>query len=438
MTDRNLRRRLAAAYSRAILFRHARGDRDLLLRLARPWLWVSRLLDDPRVPPSAEHDPGRPRLLVLEGRVPPFDRLGGAGQLRELMLLFIDLRWSVTLLPGDMSRLEPYASALERLGVRVVSGNESPAAWLAREAAAYHLMLACDLVASPRLLPTVRTVAPHARLVVHRSDLSYVRLEREAALTGSRHVARQAARARTTELALAANANAVITVTPADRARLMTDLPGVRAFTLPRVVDARDQIPARQGREGLVFVGSFLHPPNVDAALWLVREVLPLLHAAVGPIPLTLVGGDPPRSVRALAGPAVRVTGWVPDVERFLDQALVCLCPLRFGSGIKNKVLQAMAAGLPVVSTAIGVEGMAVVTGEHVLLAETASDLANGAARLVREPALWQRLADAGRAYVGSHHSRSALRAALIEALAALDLPAGAPSPAEAPAPASQ
>jgi glycosyltransferase involved in cell wall biosynthesis len=155
----------------------------------------------------------------------------------------------------------------------------------------------------------------------------------------------------------------------------------------------------------LVFVGGFRHPPNVDAAIWLAREILPLVHARRAGAHLTIVGADPPRAVRGLASDCVTVTGFVPDVEPFLARAAVVVAPLRTGSGMRVKLLQALARGKAVVSTSLGAEGLA--ADAPLLVAGSASELAEAVAGLLADETKRHALARRAREYVAEHHTWS-------------------------------
>ena len=112
-------------------------------------------------------------------------------------------------------------------------------------------------------------------------------------------------------------------------------------------------------RHHLVFVGGFRHPPNVDAVLWFAREVFPRIREVRPTLEFHCVGGDVPHEIERLADiPGVRIHGPVPDLQPLLAGARVSIAPLRYGAGVKGKVNQAMAHGLPVVATTAAVEGM--------------------------------------------------------------------------------
>jgi glycosyltransferase involved in cell wall biosynthesis len=184
--------------------------------------------------------------------------------------------------------------------------------------------------------------------------------------------------------------------------------PGGKAAHEDRTLSERDE---------LLFVGGFAHVPNVDAALRLVREVMPLVWSEVPEARVRIVGDAPPPEVRALASERVAVAGWVRDLDTALGAARATVSPLRYGSGIKGKILTSLAAGVPVVTTAIGNEGLGLRDGIEVLLGETPGELAAAVVRLYQEPALAGTLAAAGRMWVSDHLSPERTRAVLLDAL---------------------
>ncbi len=157
----------------------------------------------------------------------------------------------------------------------------------------------------------------------------------------------------------------------------------------------------------LLFLGSMDWMPNIDAVVWFAREIFAPIQAAVPGVTLTIVGRTPTPAVRQLAAanPAITVTGTVPDVRPYLRQAAVCVVPLRAGGGTRIKIFEAMAAGLPVVSTRIGAEGLPVNDREHLLLADRPAEFAGAVVELLRQPELRRRLADNGRELVRTRFS---------------------------------
>jgi glycosyltransferase involved in cell wall biosynthesis len=159
----------------------------------------------------------------------------------------------------------------------------------------------------------------------------------------------------------------------------------------------------------VVFVGGFTHLPNVDAALWLAKEIMPLLRMRHPGVRLSIVGSYPPDEVRAFSSDDITVTGRVPTVETYLERAAVVVAPIRVGGGMRLKVLQAMALGRAVVTTPLGAQGLATETHQPPLvLASDADELAKATADLLASETERRALGQRARDFVARHHSWSA------------------------------
>jgi glycosyltransferase involved in cell wall biosynthesis len=168
-------------------------------------------------------------------------------------------------------------------------------------------------------------------------------------------------------------------------------------------------IPARTATDiverAVTFVGAFKHPPNVDAAIWLGTEIMPILRRSSPGVTLSLVGDGPPASVRSLAADDVIVTGAVPSVEPYLDRASVVVAPVRMGGGMRVKVLQALARGKAVVTTSLGAEGLAAApAGPPLGVSDSTEDFAAAVARLLANPEAAAVLGRRARSFVEAHH----------------------------------
>ena len=153
----------------------------------------------------------------------------------------------------------------------------------------------------------------------------------------------------------------------------------------------------------LLFVGNFKHPPNVDAAVRLIRAIFPRVQARYPGVALLVVGEQPPRHIQRMASERIIVTGRVPDVTPYLDQAAVVVAPIRLGGGMRVKVLEALAAGKAVVASPLAIEGLDLVDGEQVLLAETDQQFCDGIVRLLTHPDSRTALAARARAWACAH-----------------------------------
>lgn len=174
-------------------------------------------------------------------------------------------------------------------------------------------------------------------------------------------------------------------------------------------------------RSGLLFVAGFAHPPNIDAAIWFVKEVLPILRARRPALRLTLVGSNPTAEVRALAGPGITVTGHVTDEElaTAYRDARVVVAPMRYGAGMKGKVVEAMRFGVPVVTTSTGLQGL---DGIRVVIppTDTSTEFADRVTRLLTDDDLWRSVSSSILAYARDKFSTAAMRAVFASDLSAV------------------
>lgn len=231
-------------------------------------------------------------------------------------------------------------------------------------------------------------------------------LEREIAQTTSmlRRLRLRAALAvtRRYETRIYEQFGCVTFVSPKDAEYLQALNPGLPTAVIPNGVDLRYFRPSYTGGgDGVVaFLGNFEYGPNVAAAVSLITEVLPRVQARVPRASARIVGAGPPASLTTLARQDVEVTGWVEDVRPRLEQAACMVVPLFRGAGMRNKILEAMAIGLPVVSTPLGCDGIEVTPGEDILLGEDLDELAALVVRLLQEETLRLRLSAGGRQLV--------------------------------------
>lgn len=207
------------------------------------------------------------------------------------------------------------------------------------------------------VVPVARRIAPWMPVIVDSVDVHFLR--EEAAVRLGLMSADAVAARKLRELAVYEKADAVIAVTDQDKAALVSSGITKPIHIIPNIVASRPRPRIERKRE-ILFVGAFGHPPNVDGILWFARECWPFILERAPDARLTLVGDNPPDEVMALKRvPDIDVTGFVPDVGPYLDRAAVSIAPLRYGGGMKGKVCEALAAGLPLVTTTPGAQGLA-------------------------------------------------------------------------------
>jgi glycosyltransferase involved in cell wall biosynthesis len=202
-----------------------------------------------------------------------------------------------------------------------------------------------------------------------------------------------------------AAADAVVAFTDDDRGALSVIAPEARVVRIaPGIrVPPRPSDPIGTQPPRVLFLGSFVHPPNVDAAIRLARDIMPAVRARVPEAALEIVGDAAPPEVRALAGDGVAVTGHVSDIAPHLDGAAVVAAPLRLGGGMRVKVLEALAAGKAMVATPRAVAGLEIAAGTHALVGDSDAELSDALAVLLEDPERRRQVGTAARDWASEH-----------------------------------
>jgi glycosyltransferase involved in cell wall biosynthesis len=218
----------------------------------------------------------------------------------------------------------------------------------------------------------------------------------------------QADRMFTYEKEVCRRAGSVIAVSAADRDMMRDMFGATRVYETPTGVDCEyfDRRPSPPSAD-LVFVGSMDWMPNIDGVTWFAKEVLPRIHAQRPETTVAIAGRQPGPTIQALAAgdSRIQVTGTVPDIRPWLWGASLAIVPLRVGGGTRLKIYEAMAAGVPVVSTSIGAEGLDYTHGETAWMADTPESFADGCLTLLRDQAKAHHLAARARDLVATNYS---------------------------------
>jgi hypothetical protein len=251
-----------------------------------------------------------------------------------------------------------------------------------------------------RVVPVLRSASPATRIVVDSVDLHYRRMARAAALTGNGAELAESEAVRVRELAVYRSADVVLAVSEDEQELLCELLPGTPVGILPTVHHPSSDVQSPVGRSGALFVGSYGHAPNLDAVRFLCDEVLPALRALGSDVPIAVAGSGMPQELADHArAHGAEVLGFLPSVEDELARRRMSIAPLRFGAGLKGKVGESLAAGVPVVGTTVAAEGFPA-PDRAMLVADDALAFAAAIVRLSGDDALWQRLSDGGRALI--------------------------------------
>ena len=374
--------------------------------------------------PFLEKDRGATRrILVVDANTPRPDHDAGSLLKFHQMRLLQSLGYKVTFAPDNLLHDGEYTRSLQRLGVECLYEPHCTAMkrYLETHAADYACVMLCRPYVAVRYMGLLRRAAPATRIIYDTVDLHYLREQRQAALEKNPLMAQRAEQARVEELKLIREADATIVVSPVEQELLRLELPEANVHVVQLIIPEEPQGPSFESRRDILFIGSYKHPPNVEAVLYFTREVMPLLLMHIPDLRLRVIGAGAPPEILALAGEHVEILGFQKDITPHFHACRLMVAPLRFGAGIKGKLGTSFSYGLPVVATSVAAEGMYIENGRELLVADGAREFADAVVRLYTDPALWRRLAEAGRQVVRERYSPEVIRRGLEEAIASIE-----------------
>ncbi len=376
------------------------------------------------------------RALVASYFVPRDDQDSGARRLWDLIRFLQEAGWTVDFIAASGLGDPRHVRNLQARGVAVHDDSPRPGASVREFGApllsrlarcgAFDLALFAFWPIAELYLPSLRQACPDARIIVDSLDLHFLRDARRL-LRGAPTPApldAEFADQMAGELNTYAAADAVLTVS-AKEAQLLSDFGGDALFAavVPDCEEMEASSVSLAERKGILLLGSYQHLPNVDALEYLCQEILPRVDRdLLAAHPVQVVGTGVSASVRSLVEKTepIRVVGWVPSVIPYFHRARLSVIPLRYGAGTKRKMIQALMTGTPTVTTEIGAEGLDLRHGEHVLEANDPEAFARSIEQLLKDEALWGRLASNGRSLIVRTHGRDTVRSRFLQTLDAV------------------
>ena len=376
------------------------------------------------------------RALVIDNHgMPEPNRDGGSTALLSHMRALQRLGYHVTFAAGQMLE-EPAAPFLRRAGFGLCHapwfGSVEEA--LRREADSFDLVYLHRIGTAFDYARLVRRYQPRAWVVYSVADLHHLRLARQAVVEQRPELMAEAHRVKAQELDAARAADAVIVHSSAEAALMCSAVPEVRVHTVAWAVPARPVTTPWGERGGAAFVGNFRHAPNVSAAMFLARAIAPAVQARNPAVTFDLVGAEQSRELAA-ACPGLQLAGHVPDLRSVLDGVRLTVAPLRFGAGLKAKVMDSLAAGVPCVCLPAAAEGFDFPAELRGLVAPDADAAVEAILRLHDDEEYSRAMSEAGLAYARDRFSEGALddalRQATTRAAPTPSVGSGTPAPAD-------
>ena len=337
-------------------------------------------------------------ILVIDHHLPMPDRDSGSLRMFQILKLLHELGHRVTFIPDNLANIRPYTGDLQKRGIEVVyypyvkkvrdylisHGSDFDAVVLSR----------CDF--ARKHIADVRMFAPQSRIIFDTVDLHFLREDSQARLTGDSEVRRKAQEKQRLEHELIDQSDETWVVSPVEQQLLQEERPDKPIQVVSNIVEIPGSSTPFALRRDWLFIGGFKHTPNIDAVLFFVQKIYPLVSEHLRDAKFYIIGDKAPPEVVALATETIIVAGLQTDVRPFFDSVKLSVAPLRFGAGVKGKINQSMAFGVPVVATSLAVEGMALKNGDDILVADEPEDFARAMVELYESEDLWNRISENG------------------------------------------
>lgn len=369
-------------------------------------------------------------ILFLDHYVPQPDRDAGSRTVSEFIKAIQAIGSHVTFWPHNGWYDPDYTPLLQSLGVEVVYGDDAARGleiWLDQNAAYLNAVVLSRPDVFEAFEPVLRRFSVQP-IIYYGHDIHFARMQMQKELQPDSHMTSSIERMRQREMDIWRRADIVLYPSNEEANLVIQQLkssgstdsfdvhkakaPNKAMAIQPYVFEQNKAPPALERRKILIFVAGFAHPPNEDAADWLVHKIMPKVWSVFPSLTLALVGSNPTDKVKCLAKSSVQVTGYVTDRElaELYNQALVALVPLRFGAGVKNKVIEALAQGVPLVTTPIGMQGLEQ-ADDVAKVAEHPEEFAKSVVDLLSHPKSWYEQQKKGFDYA-NRFSAQAMQAA--------------------------
>lgn len=354
-------------------------------------------------------------ILFIDVRTPTPDQDSGSQDIVSYFNIFLSMGFESTFIPGaDLQFMEKYTPDLQRMGVRCLYTPFVPgiAGYLESHGPEYDVVLLYKVHCAAFCIDMVHRFCPRARIVFNTVDLHFVREQRQAAIEGSDGLLKTAENTRLLELSIIQKADCTIVLSTEEREILLKEFPvsDKKIAVIPLIRD----IPGRSrpffARKNMLFVGGFEHRPNVDAMIYFVRTVWPLIRKDIPGAVFYIVGSKPPQEILDMASADVIVTGYLPDISPYFHECRLSVAPIRYGAGLKGKIATSLGYGLPCVASSIAVEGTGLEPEKDILVADTPEAFAAAVLRLYQDETIWNTLSDSGIDFIDRHFSFAAGR----------------------------
>jgi GT2 family glycosyltransferase/glycosyltransferase involved in cell wall biosynthesis len=359
-------------------------------------------------PYTAKERQIKKRMLVLDACVLTPDQDAGSLTVYNHIKIFQSLGYKVTFAPDNLQREDNYTSDLQRLGIECLyyPHTKSMRSHLETYGSYYDIVFIARAGVAHAHIDNIKTYCPRAKILFDTEDLHFLREARRAELENDAQLAQKALVRKKQELGIARKSDCTIVVSQYEKEILLKEDPNLNVVVIPVPRDITGRSGEFEERRDILFIGGFQHPPNVDAILYFVRDIYPLIKQELPDIKFYVLGSKPPAEVVALAtDSSIVVTGYIDNLAPFFNRCRLSIAPLRYGAGVKGKILTSLSYGLPVVASSVACEGIGLENNVDVLRSDEPSNFAANVVRLYNDATLWNKLSENGLDIIAKNYS---------------------------------
>ena len=355
-------------------------------------------------------------ILVIDHYIPTFDMDSGSYRMYNILRILSELGHKVTFIGDNPEQFEPYTGVFQQNSVEVIYAPFiiSIEDYLSRNGIFFDMIFLSRSHIAMNHISAVKKYCTKAKVIFDTVDLQYLRETRRAAVEGDENILKSANMLKEMEFQLARQCDMTLVVSHVEKEIIFEEAPDLKVEILSNIHEMFPPIKYFSERKDIMFLGGFNHLPNIDAVKYFSKDILPMVMKEIPDIKFYVVGSNPPKEIRQLESDNIIVTGYVEDLTPYFENYRISVAPLRYGAGVKGKIGEAMAHGLPVVTTLIGAEGMGLVDGENVLIADTSDEFAKKIVMLYDDEEMWNGFSDNSLIAIESNYSYDATKTILI------------------------
>ena len=349
------------------------------------------------------------KILVIDSSTPMPDKDAGSVTAWYFLKAFIDLGYDVTFIPYDLEYKGTYTENIRSIGIRCVTCNEidSIEVFLSKVGNNYDYALLYRVHTASAVLPLIKRYVSNAKIIFDTVDLHYIRERREALLSKDSLRLICSESTKNSEFELMRYADATIVLSEVEKNIVLYEDSQINVVDIPLLLDVPGSKNGYDARRDIVFIGGFMHQPNVDAIKYFVDEIWPIISLNLDSVKLIIIGSYPNDEIYNLSknDNRIEVVGYVENLDGYFNNCRLTVVPLRYGAGIKGKIGTSASFGVPSVATTVAVEGMGLIDHEHIMVADTPEDFAAAVLEIYSNKKLWEKISSGCLDFVKTQYS---------------------------------